>query len=209
RSCEVQKEDFTKTEDDLKSLQSVGQIIGEVLRPLDNERLIVKASSGPRYVLDLEHGNETLVHGRRLLWVDPVVYNMLHEDPRNTSYSAVGGLSDQIRELKESRELPLMNPELFLRVPRLLPSSVSSSGRHKIRPPLRQICFFRALSSQTSDLLHVHHLYGLWLIVTCSLVESDARVLSAADFCGSFCCQQSGYGDAGGLFPFQPTGSGA
>jgi 26S proteasome regulatory subunit T4 len=32
------KKDFTKTEDDLKSLQSVGQIIGEVLRPLDNER---------------------------------------------------------------------------------------------------------------------------------------------------------------------------
>lgn len=32
------KKEFTKTEDDLKSLQSVGQIIGEVLRPLDNER---------------------------------------------------------------------------------------------------------------------------------------------------------------------------
>jgi 26S proteasome regulatory subunit T4 len=32
------KKDFAKTEDDLKSLQSVGQIIGEVLRPLDNER---------------------------------------------------------------------------------------------------------------------------------------------------------------------------
>ncbi|MBA0565823.1 hypothetical protein Golob_010680 [Gossypium lobatum] len=48
--------------------------------------------------------------------VDPVVYNMLHEDPGNVSYSAVGGLSDQIRELRESIELPLMNPELFLRV---------------------------------------------------------------------------------------------
>lgn len=32
------KKEFNKTEDDLKSLQSVGQIIGEVLRPLDNER---------------------------------------------------------------------------------------------------------------------------------------------------------------------------
>lgn len=32
------KKDFGKTEDDLKSLQSVGQIIGEVLRPLDSER---------------------------------------------------------------------------------------------------------------------------------------------------------------------------
>ena len=37
-SLRAAKKDFAKTEDDLKSLQSVGQIIGEVLRPLDNER---------------------------------------------------------------------------------------------------------------------------------------------------------------------------
>ncbi|KAK1315113.1 hypothetical protein QJS10_CPA06g00728 [Acorus calamus] len=115
------KKEFAKTEDDLKSLQSVGQIIGEVLRPLDNERLIVKASSGQvdkekltagtRVVLDMT----TLTIMRALpREVDPV-YNMLHEDPGNVSYSAVGGLSDQIRELRESIELPLMNPELFLR----------------------------------------------------------------------------------------------
>lgn len=41
---------------------------------------------------------------------------MLQEDPGNVSYSSVGGLSDQIRDLRESIELPLMNPELFLRV---------------------------------------------------------------------------------------------
>ncbi|KAL7161975.1 hypothetical protein ACSBR2_042450 [Camellia fascicularis] len=45
--------------------------------------------------------------------VDPVVYNMLHEDPGNASYSAVGGLSDQIRELRESIELPLINLKLL------------------------------------------------------------------------------------------------
>lgn len=45
RCCDVVREglravkkEYAKTEDDLKSLQSVGQIIGEVLRPLDNER---------------------------------------------------------------------------------------------------------------------------------------------------------------------------
>ena len=43
--------EYDKTEDDLKALQSVGQIIGELLRQLDNERYIVKASSGPRYVV--------------------------------------------------------------------------------------------------------------------------------------------------------------
>ncbi|RYR51284.1 hypothetical protein Ahy_A06g026310 isoform A [Arachis hypogaea] len=136
------KKEFNKTEDDLKSLQSVGQIIGEVLRPLDNERyaclsyrhsgVIVKASSGPRYVVGCRSkvDKEKLTSGTRVVLdmttltimralpreVDPVVYNMLHEDPGNVSYSAVGGLSDQIRELRESIELPLMNPELFLRV---------------------------------------------------------------------------------------------
>lgn len=30
--------DYTKTEDDMKALQSVGQIIGEVLKQLDHER---------------------------------------------------------------------------------------------------------------------------------------------------------------------------
>jgi len=47
---ELQKE-YQKTEDHLKAIQSVGQIIGEVLRQLDEERFIVKASSGPRYVV--------------------------------------------------------------------------------------------------------------------------------------------------------------
>ncbi|PKA49868.1 26S protease regulatory subunit 10B like A [Apostasia shenzhenica] len=131
-SLKSAKKEFAKTEDDLKSLQSVGQIIGEVLRPLDNERLIVKASSGPRYVVGCRSkvDKEKLTSGTRVVLdmttltimralpreVDPVVYNMLHEDPGNVSYSAVGGLSDQIRELRESIELPLMNPELFLRV---------------------------------------------------------------------------------------------
>uniref|UniRef100_A0A453NKI9 AAA+ ATPase domain-containing protein n=1 Tax=Aegilops tauschii subsp. strangulata TaxID=200361 RepID=A0A453NKI9_AEGTS len=94
--------------------------------------VIVKASSGPRYVVGCRSkvDKEKLTSGTRVVLdmttltimrtlpreVDPVVYNMLHEDPGNVSYSAVGGLSDQIRELRESIELPLMNPELFLRV---------------------------------------------------------------------------------------------
>lgn len=48
--------------------------------------------------------------------VDPVVFNMLEEDPGKVDYSMIGGLGEQIRELRESIELPLMNPELFLRV---------------------------------------------------------------------------------------------
>ena len=123
---------FDKTERDLTALQSMGQIIGEVLRQLDEDRFIVKASSGPRYIVGCRSklDREKLVNGTRVTLdmttltvmralpreVDPVVFNMLSEAPGKVEYSSIGGLGEQIRELRESIELPLMNPELFLRV---------------------------------------------------------------------------------------------
>ncbi|KAL2107943.1 hypothetical protein VUR80DRAFT_4463 [Thermomyces stellatus] len=124
--------DYDRTEENIKALQSVGQIIGEVLKQLDDERFIVKASSGPRYVVGCRSkvDKEKLKQGTRVALdmttltimrmlpreVDPLVYNMSLEDPGQVSFSGIGGLSDQIRELREVIELPLKNPELFLRV---------------------------------------------------------------------------------------------
>ncbi|GAA5978824.1 hypothetical protein JCM11641_003575 [Rhodosporidiobolus odoratus] len=124
--------DFDKSEDDIKALQSVGQIVGEVLKQLDDERFIVKASSGPRYVVGCRSAvpKDKLKNGVRVSLdmttltimrilpreVDPLVYNMTTEDPGSASFAGVGGLGDQIRELREVIELPLMNPELFMRV---------------------------------------------------------------------------------------------
>eukprot|EP00013_Stygamoeba_regulata_P016616 CAMPEP_0177685344 /NCGR_PEP_ID=MMETSP0447-20121125/32978_1 /TAXON_ID=0 /ORGANISM="Stygamoeba regulata, Strain BSH-02190019" /LENGTH=396 /DNA_ID=CAMNT_0019195379 /DNA_START=42 /DNA_END=1232 /DNA_ORIENTATION=- len=126
------KKTYEKTEDDLKALQSVGQIIGEVLRQLDEERYIVKASSGPRYVVGCRNkvDRAKLKAGTRVTLdmttltimrvlpreVDPTVFNMLTDGSGSISYSSVGGLQSQIRELREVIELPLTNPELFLRV---------------------------------------------------------------------------------------------
>ncbi|KAL3961844.1 hypothetical protein ACCO45_003367 [Purpureocillium lilacinum] len=128
---DLQKE-FDRTEDNIKALQSVGQIIGEVLKQLDEERFIVKASSGPRYVVGcrskvdrakLKQGTRvaldmTTLTIMRMLprEVDPLVYNMSLEDPGQVSFAGIGGLNDQIRELREVIELPLKNPELFMRV---------------------------------------------------------------------------------------------
>jgi len=126
------KKDYDKTEDDLKALQSAGQIIGEVLKQLDDERFIVKASSGPRYVVGCRSRVEKskLSAGTRVALdmttltimralpreVDPVVFHMLAEDPGSVDYSTIGDLNEQIRELREVIELPLTNPELFIRV---------------------------------------------------------------------------------------------
>ncbi|KAI5278737.1 26S proteasome subunit rpt4 [Ascosphaera aggregata] len=123
---------YDVTEDSIKALQSVGQIVGEVLKQLDDERFIVKASSGPRYVVGcrshvdkskLKQGTRvsldmtTLTIMRRLpREVDPLVYNMSLEDPGQVNFAGIGGLNDQIREIREVIELPLKNPELFQRV---------------------------------------------------------------------------------------------
>jgi len=45
-----------------------------------------------------------------------MVFSMLHEDPGKISYGDVGGLTEQIRQMREVIELPLTNPELFKRV---------------------------------------------------------------------------------------------
>eukprot|EP00730_Choanoeca_flexa_P013110 TRINITY_DN4973_c0_g1_i3.p1 TRINITY_DN4973_c0_g1~~TRINITY_DN4973_c0_g1_i3.p1 ORF type:complete len:157 (+),score=26.44 TRINITY_DN4973_c0_g1_i3:22-492(+) len=50
---------YQKSEDDLNAVQSVGQIIGEVLKQLTEEKFIVKASSGPRYVVACRRGVST------------------------------------------------------------------------------------------------------------------------------------------------------
>jgi 26S proteasome regulatory subunit T4 len=126
------EKDYDKSENDIKALQSVGQIVGEVIKALDDERFIVKASSGPRYIVGCRSqlDRSKLVHDARVALdmttltimrilpreVDPLIYSMATEDPGDASFEGIGGLSDQIRELREVIELPLMNPELFQRV---------------------------------------------------------------------------------------------
>lgn len=124
--------DFEQTEMDIKALQSIGQIIGEVLKQLDPERYIVKASSGPRYIVGCRStlDRSKLIKGVRVSLdmttltimrilpreVDPSVYSMTSFEPGEVSFGSIGGLEDQVRELREVIELPLKNPELFQRV---------------------------------------------------------------------------------------------
>ena len=63
---------------------------------LDKARL----KQGSRVSLDMT----TLTIMRQLpREVDPLVFNMSIEDPGDVNYSSVGGLSEQIRELREVR----------------------------------------------------------------------------------------------------------
>ena len=138
------KQKYQKSEDDLKALQSVGHLVGDVLRAVSDEKFIVKTSQGPRYLVGCRAGVDRtkLQPGVRVALdmttitimavlpreVDPRVFNMRAEDPGNVRYDDVGGLGEQIRELREVIELPLTNPELFQRVGVKAPKGVLLYG---------------------------------------------------------------------------------
>ena len=79
--------------------------------------VIVKASSGPRYVVSYRPAlpAEKLKQGTRVSLdmttltimrilpreVDPLVYKMSLEDPGGASFAGIGGLGEQVRELRE------------------------------------------------------------------------------------------------------------
>ena len=126
------KVEFEKTEKYLKNLECIAQLVGEVLQKLTDEKIMVKLASGPRYVVGCRPkiDKTKLKPGTRITLdmttytimqilpreVDPTVHNMVAEDPGEIKYNDVGGLTDQIRDLRETIELPLTNPELFMRV---------------------------------------------------------------------------------------------
>lgn len=104
-------------------------MVGEVLQKLTDEKIMVKAATGPRYVVGVRPkiDKSKLLPGVRVTLdmttytimmilpreVDPNVHNMVAEDPGQIKYSDVGGLTNQIRDLRETVELPLTNPQLF------------------------------------------------------------------------------------------------
>ena len=121
-----------KTDDHLKMIQNTGQFIGEILKSFPDDKYIVKTINGSRYLVHCKKSidKSRLKVGTRIALdfttltimrilpheIDPRVYNMMTEDPGKVPYSSVGGLSDQIRDLRETIELPITNPELFKRI---------------------------------------------------------------------------------------------
>jgi len=99
----------------------------------DKGRAIVKSSTGPSFVVNASRKvkNEKLVPGMRVALnqrtfaimevlptkLDPFVKGMeVIDSIPDISYGDVGGLEDQLQEVRETVELPLKKPELFERI---------------------------------------------------------------------------------------------
>ncbi len=98
-----------------------------------NERIIVNSSSGPNFVVNVSKnlkyekfapGLSVALNQNNLKIVeilptnlDPFVKGMeLSDSIPDISYDDIGGLEDQIQEVKETVELPLKNPDIFNRI---------------------------------------------------------------------------------------------
>jgi len=115
--------------EELSQLHEPGSHIGEVVKPMGKDKVLVKVNPDGKYVVDLDKDidiNKCTVNTRVALRsdsyqlhkilptkVDPLVSLMKVEKVPDSTYDMVGGLSKQIQEIKEVIELPIKHPELF------------------------------------------------------------------------------------------------
>ncbi len=114
---------------ELEKLLSPPLIEAVVLEVLSDNRAIVKSSTGPNLVVTISENipRDKLVPGAIValnqrgsaivevlpLREDPYVRSMEIIERPKIRYSDIGGLKEQIREIREAVELPLKKPELF------------------------------------------------------------------------------------------------
>ncbi|MEM0015003.1 MAG: proteasome-activating nucleotidase [Zestosphaera sp.] len=114
---------------EIEKLLSTPLIEGVLLEVLPDGKAVVKSSTGPNLVVDVmggvdvrnaRPGSRVMLNQRGSAVVgllpsleDPYVRAMEVIERPSVRYSDVGGLKEQIRELREVVELPLKKPELF------------------------------------------------------------------------------------------------
>lgn len=133
---EVQRNKLEEERDNLKlelqKLRHPPLFTGTLQEVLDNGKAIVKSSTGPSFVVvvDSSIADDILTPGARvalhqrnfaILEVlpqsrDPLVRSMEIDTKPTETYADVGGLKIQLQELRETVELPLLQPELFEKV---------------------------------------------------------------------------------------------
>lgn len=127
-----QEREVRKLKTEVERLRTMPLVIGTLSDVLENGKLVVKSSTGPSFLVnssqliskdDLFSGSRVAMNQQTLAVVevlpeekDPSVIAMEIEEKPTQSYSDVGGLNDQLVEIKETVELPLLKPELFVKI---------------------------------------------------------------------------------------------
>ena len=117
---------------ELARLRAPPQVIGTVRDILDDGRVSIKSSSGPDFVVhvsegidkdSLKVGDRVALHRQTLAVLetlpsakDPLVMGAEIDNKPIETYKSIGGLTEQLDELRSTIELPMLYPERFSKI---------------------------------------------------------------------------------------------
>jgi len=115
--------------EEIHLLQEPGSYIAEVVKVMGRKRVLVKVQPEGKYVVEVDkdidinkintsmrvalRNDSYQLHKILPTNVDPLVSLMKVEKVPDSTYEMIGGLSRQVKEIKEVIELPIKHPELF------------------------------------------------------------------------------------------------
>jgi len=136
RSIETQKMKYEREvhalQSEIDKLKAAPNLLGIVESVIGNGKVAVRASNGASFLVSssqmipedaMKAGAQVALNMHTLAIIDvipkaddPYVAAFEVESDTNISYADIGGLHDQIRDIREIIELPLAKPELFKKV---------------------------------------------------------------------------------------------
>ncbi len=124
--------EFQSLRAEFERMRAPPLVAATLIDMLEDGRAIVRSTAGPHFVVtssqfikpdDLKPGVRVALNQRTLSIVeilpskkDPLVLGMEIDEAPDVSYSDVGGLEEQTREIRETVELPLLKGDLFTKV---------------------------------------------------------------------------------------------